>query len=201
MWLVFLDLHLPKYPNSPSHEQPPETSHLVVPEVSSETRRFIPIGFLSPEIIASNKLQMIPGASLFHFGIMSSTMHMAWMRVVAGRLESRFSYAPAVYNNFPWAEVAAEQKEAVERAAQAVLEARSDFLPPTGRSTLADLYDPTAMPPALAKAHAELDREVEKCYRKEPFSSDRERVEFLFSLYEKLTAPLVTPTSRRSGPV
>ena len=174
----------------------PSQPYLVVPEVSSETRRFIPIGFLSPEIIASNKLQMIPGASIFHFGIMSSTMHMAWMRVVAGRLESRFSYAPAVYNNYPWPEVTEEQRAGVERAAQAVLLERSIFLPPNGKSTLADLYDPVAMPPVLAKAHAELDRAVEKCYRKEPFASDRERVEFLFALYEKLTAPLVAPKNK-----
>jgi hypothetical protein len=181
-----------------TQDRQPSQPYLVVPEVSSETRRFIPIGFLSPEIIASNKLQMIPGASLFHFGIMSSTMHMAWMRVVAGRLESRFSYAPAVYNNFPWTEVTAEQKASVEQAAQAVLDARSVFLPPNGESTLADLYDPTSMPPALAKAHADLDRAVEKCYRKEPFDSDRERVEFLFALYEKITTPLSIAAGKKT---
>jgi hypothetical protein len=125
-------------------------------------------------------------------------MHMAWMRVVAGRLESRFSYAPAVYNNFPWTEVTAEQKASVEQAAQAVLDARSVFLPPNGESTLADLYDPTSMPPALAKAHADLDRAVEKCYRKEPFDSDRERVEFLFALYEKITTPLSIAAGKKT---
>ena len=125
-------------------------------------------------------------------------MHMAWMRQVCGRLKSDYRYSNTlVYNNFPWPESTPDQIAAVERAAESVLDARGLFLPPNGRSTLADLYDPTSMPPALAKAHADLDRAVEKCYRKEPFSSDRERVEFLFSLYEKLTAPLVTPTSRR----
>jgi hypothetical protein len=119
------------------------------------------------------------------------------MRVVAGRLESRFSYAPAVYNNYPWPEVTEEQRAGVERAAQAVLLERSIFLPPNGKSTLADLYDPVAMPPVLAKAHAELDRAVEKCYRKEPFASDRERVEFLFALYEKITAPLAPTSNKR----
>jgi len=96
-----------------------------------------------------------------------------------------------VYNNFPWPDAIAEQRERVEEKAQAVLAAREPHLPPRGLGTLADLYDPLAMPPELLRAHAELDRAVEKCYRSEPFHSDRERVEFLFSLYEKLTAPLL----------
>ena len=109
-----------------------------------------------------------------------------------------------VYNNYPWPESATDkQRAAVEAKAQAVLDARKPHLPPQGMSTLADLYDPLAMPPELVQAHAELDRAVEKCYRPEPFHSDRERVEYLFSLYEKLTAPLlpVTPKARgrRSG--
>jgi hypothetical protein len=125
-------------------------------------------------------------------------MHMAWMKLVAGRLESRFRYSNTlVYNNYPWPEATAEQKAAVEIGAQAVLDARSHFLPPIGTNTLADLYDPVAMPPALAKAHAELDRAVEKCYRKQPFTSDRERVEYLFALYEKITAPLAPTSNKR----
>ena len=125
------------------------------------------------------------------------------VRLVAGRLESRYRYsAGLVYNNFPWPSPTPEQRERVEEKARAVLAARETHLPPRGLGTLADLYDPLSMPPALAKSHAELDRAVEKCYRPEPFDSDRQRVEFLFDRYEKLTAPLlpVTPKnkSRRS---
>jgi hypothetical protein len=128
-------------------------------------------------------------------------MHMAWMRQVAGRLESRYQYSNTiVYNNYPWPSPTPEQRERVEEKARAVLAARKPHLPPRGLGTLADLYDPLSMPLALARAHAELDRAVEKCYRPEPFDSDRQRVEFLFALYEKLTAPLlpVTPKTRRS---
>ena len=176
----------------------PSTDYLAVPEVSSERRSFIPIAFLSKEVICSNKIQFVPEATLWHFGILTSTMHMAWMRQVCGRLKSDYSYSNTlVYNNFPWPEAAPEQIAAVERAAQVVLDARAMFLPPAGKSTLADLYDPVAMPPALSKAHAELDRAVEKCYRKEPFTSDRERVEYLFALYEKLTAPFAISASAK----
>lgn len=116
-------------------------------------------------------------------------MHMAWVRQVCGRLESRYRYsAGLVYNNFPWPERTTDkQRAAVETKAQAVLDARQQF----PDATLADLYDPLAMPPALAKAHAELDRAVDLCYRPEKFESDRQRVEYLFALYEKLTAPLL----------
>jgi hypothetical protein len=120
------------------------------------------------------------------------------MRSVAGRLESRFQYSNAiVYNNFPWPEAATPaQRSAVEKAAQAVLDARAKF----PASTLAELYDPLAMPPALATAHAALDRAVDKCYRSDPFPSDRARVEHLFALYETITAPLApTAKSRRKG--
>lgn len=180
------------FANTPTvftQDRQPSEPYLAVPEVSSENRQFIPIGFLQPEIIASNKLQIIPGASLFHFGILSSTMHMAWMRSVGGRLKSDYSYSPAVYNNFPWPEeVTSEQNVNVEKAAQSVLDARAKY--PT--STLADLYDPNTMPADLVKAHADLDRAVERCYRREPFPNDRARVEHLFALYEKVTVPLAS---------
>ena len=116
-------------------------------------------------------------------------MHMAWMRQVCGRLESRYRYSnKLVYNNYPWPQaVTDKQRAAVEAAAQAVLDARAQY--PT--STLADLYDPLTMPAPLLKAHQHLDRAVDRCYRPEPFPSDRHRVEYLFALYEKLTAPLV----------
>lgn len=168
----------------------PNSDYLAVPEVSSETRRYIPIGYLTKDIIASNLLYTIPEASLYTFGVTTSQMHMAWMRYVAGRLESRYRYsAGLVYNNFPWPQdVSEKQKKAVEAAAQGVLDARAQY----PGSTLADLYDPLTMPPELVTAHAALDKAVDKCYRPEPFENDRKRVEFLFALYEKITAPLIT---------
>jgi hypothetical protein len=147
--------------------------------------------------LCSNLVKMMPDASLFHFAILSSAMHMAWMLQVGGRMKSDPRYSvKLVYNNFPWPNATAEQRERVEEKARAVLAAREPHLPPRGMASLADLYDPLAMPPELLKAHTELDRAVEKCYRPEPFNSDRERVEFLFSLYEKLTAPLLPVTPR-----
>jgi hypothetical protein len=127
-------------------------------------------------------------------------MHMAWVRQICGRLESRYRYSnKLVYNNFPWPNATAKQREHVEEKARAVLAAREPHLPPNGLGTLADLYDPLTMPTELVKAHAELDRAVEKCYRADQFHSDRERIEFLFSLYEKLTAPLLPATPKPRG--
>jgi hypothetical protein len=179
----------------------PDSNYLAVPEVSSETRPYVPIAFISKNVICSNTVQFVPSATPFHFGILTSAMHMAWMRQVCGRLESRYRYSNSlVYNNFPWPQNATDkQRAAVEAKAQVVLDARQQF----PAATLADLYDPLAMPPALAKAHAELDRAVDLCYRPEKFESDRQRVEFLFALYEKLTAPLLpvakSKRARRAG--
>lgn len=172
----------------------PSTHFIAIPEVSSERRKYIPIGFLSPEIIASNKLYIIAEPSLYLLGVLQSIMHMAWMRQVAGRLESRYQYSGTlVYNTFPWPEApTAKQRAAVESAAQAVLDTRKQF----PDATLADLYDPLAMPPALVKAHTALDRAVDLCYRPQPFENDRQRVEYLFALYEKLTAPLIPPAKK-----
>jgi len=165
----------------------PVTEYLLFPKVSSERRRYVPLGFLPPEVVANGSSLVVPNASIYHFGILSSAMQIAWMKNVCGRLESRFQYsATIVYNNFPWPEPTAPQRIAVEKAAQAVLDARQQF----PDSTLADLYDPTSMPPALAKAHDALDRAVDRCYKPQGFQSDRERVEHLFKLYEQLVAPL-----------
>lgn len=165
-----------------------DTEYLLIPSASSERRRYIPIGFLPSSVIASNLCLIIPGANRYHFGVITSSMHMAWVRIVCGRLKSDYRYSnKLVYNNYPWPEAPTDkQREAVEARAQAVLDARAQF----PESSLADLYDPLTMPPVLHKAHAELDKAIEACYRKAAFNSDRERVEFLFSLYEKLTAPL-----------
>ncbi len=123
-------------------------------------------------------------------------MHMAWVRQVCGRLKSDFRYSSKlVYNNYPWPEPPGEkQLAAVETAAQAVLDARKEHL--KRGATLADLYDSLAMPAGLTRAHAALDRAVDRCYRGQPFTSDRQRIEFLFSLYDELTAPLI-PTTRK----
>lgn len=171
----------------------PSAPYLFIPKVSSERRTYIPIGFLPPEIIASGSALVVADAAEYHFGILSSAMHNAWMRYVAGRMKSDFQYSNnIVYNNFPWPITEnAKQRAAVELAAKAVLTAREPFLPPNGTSTLADLYDPLTTPPALAKAHSVLDRAVDRCYRSEPFRSDRERVEHLFALYERLATPLL----------
>jgi hypothetical protein len=180
-------------------ENMPRKNYLLIPRVSAELRKYIPMGFVAPKFISSDATLIIQNATLFHFGILSSTMHMAWVRQVCGRLKSDYRYsASLVYNNFPWPNTNSQQRGRVAAKAQAVLAQRQLHLPPRGHATLADLYDPLSMPSELLRAHEELDRAVEKCYRSEPFHSDRERVEFLFSLYEKLTAPLlpVTPKGR-----
>ncbi|PWU15469.1 MAG: SAM-dependent methyltransferase [Verrucomicrobia bacterium] len=170
----------------------PTSQYLMIPKVSSERRKYIPIGFLSPDVIANGSALVVPNASLYHFGILSSLMHMGWMRQICGRMKSDYQYSVSiVYNNFPWPDAAAAQRKAVELATRHVLEVRRRS---TG-ATLADLYDPLSMPPALVKAHAELDRAVDLCYRSQPFTSERQRVEFLFALYEQLTTPLL-PTSK-----
>ena len=179
----------------------PKCSFLAMPQVSSERRRFIPIDFLTPEFLCGDKLRVIENATLFHFGVLTSTMHMAWMRHVCGRLKSDFQYsALIVYNNYPWPKLpeppatadatrpthaqAANQKKraAVEVAAQAVLDARSSF----PESSLADLYDPLAMPPALSKAHQQLDKAIDAAYTYKGPPDDAGRVAFLFGLYEQL---------------
>lgn len=169
----------------------PVTNYLVVPEVSSERRKFIPIGFMSANTICSNKIYFVPDATYYHFGILTSTMHNAWMRAVTGRLKSDYQYsASIVYNNFPWPEPTEKQQNAIDAAAQGVLDARAHF----PSATLADLYDPLTMPPDLVKAHQTLDRAVDAAYGKTAFKSEAERVAFLFERYQQLTAPLMPPT-------
>jgi len=175
----------------------PAAKYLTIPKTSSERRVYIPIAFLDSRVIASTELFTMIDAALFHFGVLSSGMQMAWVKQVCGRLKSDFRYsASLVYNNYPWPEAPTDkQRAAVETAVQAVLHARKAF----PDATLADLYDPLTMPPTLGKAHAELDRAVDLCYRPQPFQNDRQRVEHLFALYEKLLAPLTTlPKPRRA---
>jgi hypothetical protein len=131
---------------------------------------------------------MIPNATLYHFGILTSTMHNAWMRTVAGRLKSDYRYsANLVYNNFPWPTPTEKQTQAIETAAQAVLDARAQF----PDASLADLYDPRTMPPDLAKAHTKLDKAVDVAYGYKGANNDGERVAFLFDLYQQMTSLLV----------
>lgn len=176
----------------------PASPFLAVPEVSSERREYIPTGWLSPPTIPSNKLRFIKDADLWHFGVLTSRMHMAWMRHIGGRLESRYQYSiGVVYNTFPWPKASTAQCQEIRRLAQAVIDARALF----PGSTLADLYDATVMKPELRRAHNSLDRAVDRLYRSMRFGSDRERVEHLFGLYESLVAPLThTPAPlRRRG--
>ncbi len=164
----------------------PTSSFLAIPTTSLELRRFIPIAYLPPSVVPSNQVYVLANASLYEFGVLTSTMHMAWVRTVCGRLESRYRYSVGiVYNNFPWpTEVDAAKRAKVGACSQEVLDARAAF----PSSTLAELYDPLAMPARLVKAHAALDKAVEKCYRGAKFTSDRERVEYLFALYRTLTS-------------
>jgi len=176
----------------------PESDYLLIPRVSSERRKYIPIGYMDQSVIANDQVLTITGATIFHFGILCSEMHNAWMRYTCGRLESRFRYSKdIVYNNFPWpGEPTDKQRATVETAAQAVLDARAQF----PQSSLADLYDPLTMPPALVKAHQALDRAVDACYRKAAFANDAQRVEFLFERYQQLTSLLpveATKTKRK----
>jgi hypothetical protein len=169
----------------------PADGYLAIPKTSSEKRAYIPMAFLRPQVIASADLFSVGDATLYHFGVLSSAMHIAWVRQVCGRLESRYRYsAKLVYNNYPWPESpSAKQRAAVEAAAQNVLDTRAKHQQ-RGES-LADLYDPLAMPQELVKAHAHLDRAVDRCYRSQAFASERLRVEFLFALYQRYTAPLI----------
>lgn len=177
-------------------ENIPSQRYLLIPEVSSERRQYIPMGFIDPCVLASNLVKIASQATLYHFGVLHSAMHMAWVRQVCGRLKSDYRYsAKLVYNNFPWPQdVTDRQRSRVEEAAQQVLDARAEH----PGATLADLYDPNAMPVGLRRAHQALDRAVDACYRRNRFDTERQRLEYLFELYEQLTAPLtVAATPRR----
>ena len=176
----------------------PKSSFLVIPEVSSEKREYVPIAWLKPPVIPSNLVRVLLGASLWHFGILTSRMHMSWLRHIGGRLESRYRYSVGVvYNPFPWPDADERQHARITNLAQGVLNARAEFK----AASLADLYDVDTMSPSLSRAHHELDMAVDKLYRKTAFTSDRERVEHLFGLYERLILPPLAPVvPEGSGP-
>lgn len=167
-------------------------TYVVVPRVSSENRKFIPMGFFDKSSIVSDTCMAIPNCTLFHFGILTSKMHISWVKSVCGRLKSDFRYSKdIVYNNFPFPEnPTAKQIKTIEEKAQKILDVRLQF----PNSSLADLYDPLTMPPALVKAHNELDKAVDLAYRPQTFTTEANRMEFLFELYEKYTADLFTKT-------
>lgn len=163
-------------------ENMPKGTYIVIPEVSSERRRYIPIGFMSSDILCSNLVKLVPNASLYHFGILASNIHMAWMRTVAGRLEMRYRYsANIVYNNFPWPNPTGEQLQRIETTAQQILDAR--LLYP--ESSLADLYDPIAMPTELRKAHIANDKAVMAAYGFSTKMSEEDCVAELMKLYKE----------------
>ena len=196
--------------------QPRSGNYLAIPRTSSENRRYLPLGYLSFDVIAANDLQIIPNATALQFGVLSSAMHRAWVNVTAGRLKSDIRYSVKMtYNTFPWPEVIPTSiptepltphhpsQTAIETAAQAVLNVRAKFQTGEQPATLADLYDPLTMPPELLKAHQKLDAAVDKAYEasggKKHYKSDAERVAFLFELYQKYTSllPAEKPKSKR----
>jgi len=169
----------------------PNTPYLIIPSVSSENRRYVPIGYIQPEVIATNATQIIPNATLYEFGVITSNVHMAWMRIVAGRLKSDYRYSSTiVYNTFPWPTVTDEQKKFIANTAQGILDARALY----PGCSLADLYDELTMPVELRKAHQANDIAVMKAYGmikkvdgKDTFLTESETVARLFGLYQELT--------------
>lgn len=175
----------------------PDRPFLALPEVSSERRHYLPIGWMEPPIIPSNLLRILVSDDRWHFGLLTSRMHMAWLTHIGGRLKSDFRYSIGiVYNTFPWPQPSPAAKDRIRALAQSVLDVRAAH----HGSTLADLYDPDAMPGDLRQAHRALDRAVDRLYKRGSFADDRARVEHLFGLYEKLMARLPTgakPRKRR----
>ncbi len=178
-----------KFPSLYGEERQPVTDFILIPKVSSQRRKYIPIGYVGKENIITDKVFAMQNANIYSFGILMSKAHMNWVENVAGRLKSDFSYSNTiVYNNFPWPKDPSEKnKKAVEQKAQKVLDVRSEF----HESSLADLYDPLTMPPKLVKAHQALDKAVDLCYRPQAFTNETTRIEYLFELYNEYTMPLL----------
>ena len=186
-------LAIANFPTKYNVEVIPSSPFLVVPEVSSERREYVPIGWLEPPTIPSNLVRILQNATLADFALLTSAVHMSWLRHIGGRLKSDYRYSIGlVYNPFPVPPEDADFSK-LEPLAQAVLDARAAH----PDATLADLYDPDLMPPNLRRAHQALDRAVDRLYRKGGFASERERVEHLFMLYEKMRAPLEASAKSR----
>lgn len=178
------------YPSRFMEIRQPKSDYILIPRHSSENRTYIPIGFVSKDVISSDANMIIPDASLYEFGVLTSLMHMSWMRYVCGRLELRYRYSKdIVYNNFPWPAAALKSKKAVESAAQAVLNARDKF----PKASFGELYNPLTMPEDLVKAHHALDKAVDSAYGKTTFKTEADRVAFLFELYQQLCSVPTKP--------
>ncbi|MBU6197872.1 MAG: hypothetical protein KGO93_09945 [Cyanobacteria bacterium REEB446] len=175
------------YPHKFTSRTYKKQKSLVVPIVFSEKRNYLVSDFCEENTIILNSAQVIYDPPVYIFGIISSRMHMVWVRTVAGRLESRIRYSSELcYNTFPFPEINDKHKEAIENISYRILDARAEY----PEKTLAELYDPDKMPANLLEAHKHLDEAIEKCYRERPFESDEERLEELFKLYEKMTKQL-----------
>ena len=166
-------------------ENMPAGNFIVVPEVSSERRRYVPMGFMSSDVLCSNLVKIIPNATLYHFGILTSNVHMAWMRAVCGRLKSDYRYSKdVVYNNFPWPTPSDAQIKKIEETAQGILDARAKY----PDCSMADLYDELAMPGDLRTAHQKNDRAVMQAYGFwGKINSETECVSELMKMYQSLT--------------
>jgi len=178
------------YPTLFTQDRQPDTAYVAIPEVSSSTREYIPMSLLPSDVIASNKLMIVPRATLVDFALLTSRLHMSWMRTVSGRLKNDYSYSPSVFFTFPLPKV---NLTTLDPHAQAILDARANH----PDATLADLYDPDLMPADLRRAHRDNDRAVDRLYRRSGFASDRERVEHLFMLYEQMVKPLLAQKPKR----
>ncbi|MBX0293162.1 hypothetical protein K3G63_22140 [Hymenobacter sp. HSC-4F20] len=194
-------VRMAQFPTLFGQTRQPQSNYLLIPRHSSENRRFVPFGFFSADVILGDSCMSIPNATPYLFGILSSTMHMAWMRQVCGRIKSDFRYSGTlVYNNYPFpVSHTPKQVAAVEAAAQLVLAAREQF----PAESLATLYDPLTMPPVLVKAHQQLDQAVDQCYRAAAFPTELSRLEYLFGEYRRLTEPVlgeatVVPKTKRT---
>ena len=190
---------LAKTPMLFGEDRQPENDYIFIPRVSSESRDYIPMGFFTKNYICGDTGLAIPNATLYHFGILTSKIHMDWVRYVCGRLKSDYRYSnEIVYNNFPFPlDLTDKQKSQIEELAQKILDTRSEF----PDSSLADLYNPLTMPPRLLKAHETLDKAVDKLYSKTGFKTDTERVAHLFELNQKLTSLVLTvkPNKKRKS--
>lgn len=172
-----------EYPSLFTEDRQPEGNYIVVPKVSGQSRRYVPMGFLPPDVICNNTIKIIPNATLFHFGILESNVHMSWMRAICGRTKSDYQYSNTiVYNNFPWPSPTEDQKAIIEKTAQGILDARAIY----PDSSLAELYDSVSMPPELLKAHQANDRAVMKAYGMPIRETDEAAcVAWLMELYQE----------------
>ena len=171
------------YPTMFKSIRQPTSDYILIPRVSSEMRKYIPIGFMGSDVICGDSNQMIPNANLYHFGVLTSIVHMAWMRITCGRLNLRYRYSnDIVYNNFPWCEPTDEQKLEIEKTAKKILDARDLY----SDSCLADLYNDMLMPPELKKAHEENDLAVIKAYGLKKNIVESDCVAFLMNKYHEM---------------